>query len=292
MNKKELKEFYESLANIYSGILYNYRVFDRGQECEINYDFSCPEYKELLEKYGIEEIAGKGTDFQRAKRLLVYLAPRLKHESNYDNHIECNSLKLLEYSLDNKEHGINCLNKSKILAECCLALGIYARRVIIMPFSPYDFDNHVVTEIYDRKRQKWIMLDPTTNGYFVNEKKEPLSMFEIREHFANRDFVTYVNAPKPIKDVNKAKEKYTNQNVYIMKNSFYFILESYNGFGGDSKRLYFAPAGYSILNNRIANIQYRLDNTPKELLGKYGEYLEKELVRLNESSEPKFVLLL
>ena len=32
-----------------------------------------------------------------------------------------------------------------------------------MPYSPYDFDNHVVVEIYDKK---WIMLDPTTDGIF------------------------------------------------------------------------------------------------------------------------------
>ncbi len=53
-------------------------------------------------------------------------------------------MKLLTYSFENDEHGINCLNKAKILAECCLALGIFARRVFIHPFSPFDFDSHVV----------------------------------------------------------------------------------------------------------------------------------------------------
>ena len=286
MNKKETKEYFETLTNLYAGILFNYKAFNKGQDSKIEYDFDCPKYKELIQKYGIDVIAGKGTDFQRAVRLLKWLSPRLRHESNYDNHIECNSLKLLEYSLNNDAHGINCLNKAKILAECCLALGIYARRVIIMPFSPYDFDNHVVIEIYDRKRQKWIMLDPTTNGYFVNKEKEPLCMFEIRECFANRDFVTYVNASKSIKDVNKAKDKYVEQNVYIMKNSFYFVLESYNGFGGNNNRLYFVPKGYSILENRKANTQFRLDNMPKHLLDKFSNYFKEELARLNESSEP------
>ena len=70
-------------------------------------------------------------------------------------------------------------NKSKILAECCLALGIPARRVFIMPFSPYDTDNHVVNEIYDDTREKWVMMDPTTGGMFVDENRTPLSLIEM-----------------------------------------------------------------------------------------------------------------
>ena len=84
------------------------------------------------------------------------------------------------------------MNKSKILVECCLALGIYARRVSIMPFSPYDLDNHVVTEIYDRTLKKWIMLDPTTDGYFVDDASTALSLLEMRNKFANAEFITFV----------------------------------------------------------------------------------------------------
>ena len=137
------KDVVEAFNNIYCGILVNYPSFKKGEMKELVYDFSCPEYKELISKYHIDQIAGKGSDFLRAKRLLNYLSPRLTHESYYDNHIACNSLDLLDYSLDNPKQGINCLNKSKILSECCLALGIYARRVFIFPYSPYDFDNHL-----------------------------------------------------------------------------------------------------------------------------------------------------
>lgn len=103
-------------------------------------------------------------------------------------------MKLLTYSFENDEHGINCLNKAKILAECCLALGIFARRVFIHPFSPFDFDSHVVCEIFDEQRGKWIMLDPTTDGYFVNEDNVPLSMYEIRTNYLNSEFLTLVSA--------------------------------------------------------------------------------------------------
>lgn len=69
-------------------------------------------------------------------------ALRLKHQSDYNNHVPCNSLDLLAYCFEKPDVGINCLNKAKILAECCLALGIYARRRGGMPCSPYDGDNH------------------------------------------------------------------------------------------------------------------------------------------------------
>lgn len=282
MNLKEKKAFAEKLDNVYCGILSNYPDFKDGEKKNIIYDFSCLEYKELISKYSIDKIAGKGTDFVRAKRLLKYLSPRLTHNGMYDNHIECNSLKLLDYSFNNPKQGINCLNKSKILAECCLALGIYARRVVILPYSPYDFDNYVVVEIFDKKMNKWIMLDPTTNGFFVDEKMMPLSMPEIRNKFSNLEFLTFVNTSKSIKDLKKLKEKNFDFNNYICKNCFCFMLEEYNGFGQKGKNLFFIPEGYSFIKNQILNNKYRLQNMPEELKGKYADYLRKVIANLEK----------
>ena len=159
----------EVLYNVYRGILRNNRSFQPGKSTAVEYCMDCPEYADLLKKYPFEKIAGKGTDLQRAIRVLKYLSPKLTHSPWYDGHVDCNALALLDYSLDKPEQGINCLNKAKILEEICLALGIYARRVRFLPYSPFDFDCHVVTEIYDRSQEKWCMLDPTTNGYLVDE---------------------------------------------------------------------------------------------------------------------------
>ena len=46
-----------------------------------------------------------------------------------------------------------------------LALGIYARKVWIMPNSGYDSDCHVVNEVWDSTLNKWVMLDITNNQY-------------------------------------------------------------------------------------------------------------------------------
>lgn len=184
----------EVLYNVYRGILRNNRSFQPGKSTAVEYRMDCPEYADLLKKYPFEKIAGKGTDLQRAIRVLKYLSPKLTHSPWYDGHVDCNALALLDYSLDKPEQGINCLNKAKILEEVCLALGIYARRVRFLPYSPFDFDCHVVTEIYDRSQEKWCMLDPTTNGYLVDEKGTILSLLEARERMADTRFVTYCKA--------------------------------------------------------------------------------------------------
>ena len=285
MTKKEMQEIAQQMLNVYSGMLFHNQDFEAGNDEDIIYEFDCPEFKELRTKYNLVEIAGKGSDFVRAKRLLHYLAPRLTHSSWYDNHIECNALRLLEYSLDNPEQGINCLNKSKILVECCLALGIYARRVSIMPFSPYDFDNHVVAEIYDRTLEKWIMLDPTTDGYFIDETKTPLSLLEMRSKFANAEFATYVHSTASLKDIHSLRTKRMDTNMYICKNLFYFRVEQYSTFGEKKSYLYFVPLHYSIKKTEQANLKYRIDNLPTEHEA-FRKKLEERVPMLEQSQEP------
>ena len=286
MTRKETHEIAQQMLDIYSGMLFHNQEFESGNAEDIIYEFECPEFEELRTKYNLVEIAGNGSDFVRAKRLLHYLAPRLTHSSWYDNHIECNALQLLEYSLDNPEQGINCLNKSKILVECCMALGIYARRVIIMPSSPYDFDNHVVAEIYDRTLEKWIMLDPTTDGYFIDETKTPLSLLEMRSKFANAEFITFVLSTDSLKDVQKLRTKHLDTNMYICKNLFYFEIEQYSTFGEKDSYLHFVPPHYSIKRTRQANLKYRIDNLPAEYED-FRKELEASVTRLEQYQEPQ-----
>lgn len=286
MTGKEMQEIAQQMLDIYSGTLFHNQEFESGNAKEIIYEFDCPEFEELRNRYNLIKIAGKGSDFTRAKRLLHYLAPRLTHSSWYDNHITCNALRLLEYSLDNPEQGINCLNKSKILVECCLALGIYARRVSIIPYSPYDFDNHVVTEIYDRALAKWIMLDPTTDGYFIDETKTPLSLLEMRSKFANAAWITFVPSTNRLKEIQKLPVKHLDTNMYICKNLFYFQIEQYSTFGEKDQYLYFVPLHYSILQTKQANLKYRIDRLPDEYED-MRKKLEKNLSRLAQMLEPE-----
>lgn len=263
MTENERFETEKRVFDIYSGILFNNQEFaGSGKTAEITYDFACPEYKDLIEKYAIDKIAGEGTAFRRAERLMHWMAPRLTHKPNYDSHIPVNALALLDYSLSQPRHGINCLNKSKILTECCLALGIYARRVSILPCSPYDGDNHVVTEVYDEVMGKWVMLDPTTDGYFVDGEGRLLSVLELREKFARQEFAAFAVCTENRSDLQRLRDKHMEDNAYFCKNLFRLLVDGYNGFGGGKLDLKFTPSGYDLKRNMIANAEYRIRNFP------------------------------
>lgn len=282
MTDQENLQVQQNLFDIYSGILFNNQEFaGSGEKAEIAYDFDCPEYKTLIEKYGIDKIAGEGTAFQRAVRLLHWMSPRLTHKGDYDNHIACNALDLLEYSLDNPEQGINCVSKAKILAECCLALGIYARRAHIMPYSPYDVDNHVVTEIYDPEKG-WIMLDPSMDGYFVGETGEPLSVLAIRDKLARRRAASFALCGEDKSDIAGLQQAHLEDNAYYCKNLFRIGVDRHNGFGdGDREALWLIPAGYEAKKAVLANIEYRQRRYPE---GK--DFFEEWFAKAQDQPEP------
>lgn len=290
MTKKEELETERRLFDVYSGILVNSLDFRPGPATLPEYDLNCPEYETLRKKYGLDKLAGKGGAFQRGRRLLHHLAPRLTHSSYYDNHIPCDALSLLAYSYEQPEHGINCLNKSKILAECCLAVGICARRVGIMPYSPYDNDNHVVTEIYDPALAKWIMLDPTTDGWFVDGDGVPLSLLELRERFARRQFTTFVSSADRKGDLPRLWDKNMELNTYICKNLFWLKVERHNGFGPSEEWLSFVPAGYDRRRNQTALLNYKISVLPTaglspEEVDKFEKMFRASLERLKAAPE-------
>jgi len=216
--------YLQSKEEIYimeSGILRNCLEFAEGQTVEFTYDMTHEDYSALLEEYDIAATADEGSEFQRALRLMDEYSSRLHHNGNYDNSIEMNALSLLEYSLDNNSHGINCRAKAQILNEMCLALGIYSRKVWIMPASPYDNECHVVNEVWDSQLEKWVMLDITGNFYWVDENGTPLSVLEIREKGAMQEFCTPATPDDSLSNLPALKKKYDYNFIYIMKNMVY-----------------------------------------------------------------------
>ena len=267
----------KTLYDIYRGILCNNQSFQLGKQAQVEYRFDCPEYAELKEKYHLNEIAGNGTELEHSVRLLKYLAPKLTHSAWYDNSVPCNGLALLEYSLEQPEHGINCLNKSKILEECCLALGIYARRVRMLPYSPFDSDCHVVTEIFDRTLGKWCMLDPTTNGYLVDETGSVLSLLEARERMAQAGFVTFCRADETVQDLHEVAQKEMEWSAYFAKNLFRLQIDAVSQFGETGKWLDVIPEHFSVRQWSKAKAEYRITMAPEYAKTENGFEMAKML---------------
>lgn len=249
--------YLQSTEEIYvmeAGILRNNLEFHDGTDYKLQYNFSHENYETLKSKYKLENTAKEGSEFEKALRLMDEYAPRLTHESNYDNHIPINALDLLEYSLDNKNQGINCRAKAQILNEMCLSLGIYSRKVWIMPYSKYDGDCHVVNEVWDTSLNKWVMLDITNNTYWIDDNKTPLSILEIRNKAALNEFCTPVEVGEITNDLQGLKDKNIGNFLYIVKNIVYMeYCTEYTV--GESKGYYLLlpqniPTEYELLINK------------------------------------------
>lgn len=256
--------YLQSTEEIYimeAGILKNNSEFHDGTDYELKYDFAHENYETLKSNYKLENTAKEGTEFERALRLMDEYAPRLTHKSDYDNHIPLNALDLLEYSLDNKKHGINCRAKAQILNEMCLSLKIYSRKVWIMPYSKYDGDCHVVNEVWDSSLNKWVMLDITNNTYWLDESKTPLSVLEIRNKAASNEFCTPVEVGDKTGDLQGLKEKNIGNFLYIVKNMAYMeYCTEYTV--GESKEFYLLlpqniPTEYKLLISKSS-----IENSP------------------------------
>lgn len=218
--------YLQSTEQIYimeAGIIRNNLEFHDGSDYKLEYDFSHENYEILKSKYQIENTAKDGTEFERALRIMDEYAPRLTHKSDYDNHISQSALDLLEYSLNNSSHGINCRAKAQILNEMCLSLGICSRKVWIMPYSEYDGDCHVVNEVWDTSLNKWVMLDITNNEYWVDENNMPLSVLEIRSKVALCEFCTPIKAGDKTNNLQGLKENYIGDFLYITKNMAFMV---------------------------------------------------------------------
>lgn len=230
---------------VYSGILKNHEQFRAGENHSIIYDFEHEDYQVLLEKYKLAETAGNGSEYEQAIQLMKEYAPRLKHHSTFDNSVELTALSLLEYSLDKPEFGINCRCKAQILNEMLLALGVYSRKLWIMPNSVYDKECHVVNEVWDSRLGKWVMVDISNNIYWVDREATPLSVLEIRQLTANQEFCTPVYPDDDFSDLAQSRNNNYGLYLYYMKNLVYTIY-------GDTMTSGEADGLYYLLSEHIA----------------------------------------
>lgn len=224
----------EEVYNMECGIIFNSKTFRTSENAIITYDFDDPEYQELREKYELINLAGNGSEFDKAVNLMDHFSNKMKHDGNFADYTkDMNALYLLDFALGETKHGIHCRAKAQIMNEEYLALGIYSRKMWINPFSVYDGECHVVNEIWDSNYKKWIMLDTTNDIYWIGEEKVPLSALEVRQKFADQEFVTPVMPGESTEDLDALREKHMDLILYTAKNMAYFQYFLNYGVGED-----------------------------------------------------------
>ena len=75
------------------------------------------------------------------------------------------------------------------------------------------------------------MLDITNDEYWVDENGTPLSVLEVREKGAMREFCTPVRTGDRMDRLEKLQKKYVADYLYIMKNMVYMQYCDYNTVG-------------------------------------------------------------
>lgn len=248
--------------DIYTGLLKAFSLSNEVKEdLQFSYDNNHPKLGELNSIFSIDLIAGSGDDFSKAINLLNWVSNHMYHKGDYVGTKGYNSLDLLNYSFDKGiQCGINCVGLATILSECLLSIGLKARSVFLMPCSPYDGDNHVVTHVFIKEMNKWVILDPTYNAYFTNEQGLCLSLLELRNHLANQKAV-FFNKEAKYNDV-ILNENTTQENIeYFAKNLFYFQTSEISTFGYDleTRFITLCPQGYDPKQMRLCNIEYRIN---------------------------------
>lgn len=130
-----------------------------------------PQLRELRERYRLDRVvAGAKNDFAEATRLQLWTIDHITFGPA--PHHNYNALKVLDDSARGKT--FICTHFSYVLMQCCLALGIPARKLSTI--------GHASVEVWSNHYRKWVALE-CTRGHFFEMEGIPLSALEIHNQY-------------------------------------------------------------------------------------------------------------
>jgi len=236
----------------------------------IEHDTNHPKYELLKSTYPIVQIAGNGSDFSKATSLLRWVHDDVLHGGGAKDvdFVPKDPLSILDYAFGKgREFGVYCRLQAIVFTESCLSIGLLARTIHCLPFSPNDFDSHVVSMVYIEEMKKWILLDPGSNAYFLDEDGNALSPLEARQRLADNRIA--VNSDFEPNDTKNFDERVTWYKQYMAKNLFYIKFSSINTFGTDLVKhqttFHLIPRGFNVKDREIAYCEYAIANCPEHL---------------------------
>ena len=169
--------------DLYTGALRVFHDFGASnnsiEDYSFSYDFNSPQYEYLKSKYHIDSVAGNGSELEKALKLLKWCSQNVLHNGGTKDveFIPKTSGDILDYAFGKgREFGVYCRLQAIVFTECCLALGIKSRILHCLPFSPNDFDTHVVSIVYIPDLSKFMksldMLDENVSKAVVTGLKK------------------------------------------------------------------------------------------------------------------------
>jgi len=239
--------------SIYTGALRLFNDFSQST-CEnfnLRYAKNSHNYEEIRNIYPVTNVAGKGSDFSKAVNLMRWV---------YDNVLHCGGatdftlipkdpVSILNYSYGKgwEDGGVYCGHQAVVFTECCRSVGLSAWAINGLPFSPHDFDNHVVAMVYIGELAKWVLFDQSNNAYFTDTNGNALSPLEIRYSFG----IDKICVSKDLQPFHKVDfdEKVDSYKEYMAKNLFYIKFWEMNTLDFDlpgNDIFYLIPSGFDV----------------------------------------------
>jgi len=158
------------------------------------YKFERLAVHDKLEKaYGLCEIAGQGSVFERALRIMDWLSAHVWYNGmsvitpSFCRGKRLGSLRRLRFSYGKVFwRALNCAHMAYILADCLISAGIQVMPLAITNDSYWPGDNpgkgpcHAVVHAWLPEERRWIMLDPSFNAYITDGEGRVLNLAELQ----------------------------------------------------------------------------------------------------------------
>lgn len=209
----------------YTHLLRYYSNFDHG-ECELEFEYVYDgNLRTLIDEFDLLSVIGESNQWEQVKNMLKWVSDTFIWDgSTMEIPDRKNARTIAELGAKN---GTNCWLLSVMMAEFLLAIGYKARFVRCLPFNYKDGDCHVVVHVFINELNKWVMVDPSFNGYVLNQDQVPMSLMEFRQAVINDD-VIIVNT-----DLNENGETFDHDEykTYMTKNLFQFETYQTTGYG-------------------------------------------------------------
>ena len=191
-----------ALGRQWLGLLKNHPTFSgKGPSppAAVTFTYAAPTDENLArlrELYGLDAIAGPGSESERIINLMRWVYKLTGHANEPEIPKELNAFNLIRLAKD--EHMlINCYMKTVILNEVYLAMGWPSRQTHLLPCEKEEEESHFITSVYVSSLGKWIMMDPDMGAYVTDEEGSILGVQEIRSRMI-------AGLPLRVKDVDES----------------------------------------------------------------------------------------
>lgn len=123
---------------------------------------------------------------EKAIYIMNILCTNIQHNGMMGLCKKRDSISLLNNAKKNNKC-LNCRGLAIVLSEILNIFGIRARYIVCEPYEKKCCDNHVIVETYIKEENKWIMLDPSYNLFFRDNKGRLLSISEYKKYLAYKE---------------------------------------------------------------------------------------------------------